>query len=367
MSLAAPISAIEVRSTRAAISVAWSELQPQDLPRWNNILRRTDAPIYQYPFWNEPYRRMWVTPRYLFWGDERDPLALVTILSVGFGPTKIGLVFRGPAQIAPYFPLTRGMFRQLFDWARSNGFMFLRFTHSDPEVLANIASAGHAVDLDAFPYLLDYPVLSQDYIVEQHDSEEETLASFDREARRKIRRGTEAGYQFHSTDSATALERAWPLFQDCAQRKHFRLERPLSFYADLMRGAQTYNRARLYTASLNGNVVGSTLVFRDRTMAHCSLAAFDAQHRHSAGFLHWHSMRDMYRLGASRYNLGPGPGSLARFKSEFCPCPVRYPGPLTIVLKEGAFWMWGKAFVPMAKQLQPMLRTIAFQRSALSR
>ena len=367
MSLAARISAIEVRSTTAPTSVAWSELTQQDLPRWNNILRKTDAPIYQFPFWNEPYRRMWITPRYLFWGDERDPLALVTILSIGFGPTKIGLVFRGPARIAPHFPLTRGMFRQLFDWASSNGFMFLRFTHSDPEVLTTIASAGNAIDSDAFPYLLDYPVLSEDYIVNQHDSEQETLASFDREARRKIRRGTEAGYQFHSTDSPAALQQAWPLFQDCAQRKHFRLERPLSFYSDLMSEAQPYNRARLYTATLDGKVVGSTLVFRDRTTAHCSLAAFDGEHRNSAAFLHWHSMRDMYRLGTSRYNFGPGPGSLARFKSEFCPSPVRYPGPLTIVLKEVAFRLWGKAFVPMAKQLQPVLRGLAFQRAALSR
>lgn len=372
MSLAAPISAIEVRSTTAALYAQWSELHRHDLHAWNNLLRATDASIYQYPFWNEPYRRLWVRPRYLAWGTARTPLAFATILTVGAGPAKIGLVFRGPAQLSQDIELHRPMFAGLLQWARSQGYMFLRFTHSDPEILTGLATSvrdidAEGLDLDAFPYLCDYPIVSEDYIVQQCESEEETLATFDREARRKIRRGLEAGYEFHSDDSATALQEAWPLFQECARRKPFRLERPLSFYSDLMRGAQLYNRTRLYTVSLNGRTVGSTLVFRDRITAHCLLAAFHADHRNSAAMLHWRSMRDMYNLGATRYNMGPGPGSLARFKSEFCEYPVHYPGPLTIVLKKDWFRLWRKAFVPMAKQLHPMLRKLAFQRAALSR
>ncbi len=366
MSLAAQISAIEVRSTSAVIPAGWSELQPQDLAKWNNLLRGTDASLFQYPFWNEPYRRMWIKPRYLVWGSGHRPIAFATILTVGAGPLKIGLVFRGPASISSEFRLPKVVSRDLIQWSRASGYMFLRFTHSDPEILADLASAAPSLPGDVFPYLVDYSVATQDYIVQQHDSEEETLASFDREARRKIRRGEEAGYVFHSDDSSAALQQIWPLYLDCANRKHFRLERPLSFYVDLMRGAQPFNRARLYTASLNGKVVGSTLAFRDRTTAHCLLAAFDGEHKNSAAFLHWHSMRDMYRLGASQYNLGPGPGSLARFKSQFCQSPVQYPAPVTVVLKQTHVNLWDKGFLPMAKQLQPMLRKIAFQRSALS-
>jgi Acetyltransferase (GNAT) domain len=372
MSLAAPISAIEVRSTAAALRAQWSEVHRQDLHAWNNLLRATDAPIYQYPFWNEPYRRLWVKPRYLAWGTARDPLSFATILTLGAGPAKIGLVFRGPAQLSTGIQLPRTMFSDLLSWARSQGYMFLRFTHSDPQILTDLATSGErmsaeALDLDAFPYLCDYPIVSEDYIVQQRDSEEETLASFDREARRKIRRGLDAGYDFQSHDSAEALQQIWPLYQECARRKHFRLERPLSFYMDLMGGAQTYNGARLYTTSLNGQVVGSTLSFRDRTTAHCVLAAFDAEHRTSAALLHWRSMRDMYRLGATSYNMGPGPGTLARFKSEFCPYPTSYPGALTMVLNRSLFGLWRRGFVPMAKQLQPMLRKLAFQRAALTR
>jgi hypothetical protein len=69
-------------------------------------------------------------------------------------------------------------------------------------------------------------------------------------------------------------------------------------------------------------------------------------------------MRDMYSLGARRYNLGPAPRSLARFKQQFCEQPVSYPGPLTVVLNEGLFRVWRKVIFPVAKNLRPMLRKI---------
>lgn len=366
MHLAAPVYEAERSVSVSAARPVWAELHPCDLCAWNDILLKSAASLYQYPLWNEPYRRLGVTPRYLVFGSTVHPLAFAALLTVGLGPARIGLIFRGPTSLVPDQPSPQEMYTQLLDWARAHRFMFLRITHSDPQVLSEIAASGRALDVDAFPYMLDYPILSEDYIVEQYETDDETLASFDREARRKIRHANAAGYEFHSDDSPEALAQIWKLYQECSQRKAFRIERPLSFYMDLMRGARPRNRARLYTVRLNGEVVGSMLVFRDRTTAHCQLAAFQAAHRSTAAFLHWHSMRDMYRMGVRRYNLGPGPGSLARFKSQFCRFPAHYPGPLTMVLKENWFWMWQRAFIPVAKQLQPLLRAIAFRRAASS-
>ena len=359
MSVATPISEIHVRSSsRPAIHPAWFEVREQDLPVWNDVLLGTDTSLYQYPFWNEPYRALWLSPRYLAWGTHDRPLAFVCILTVGVGPAKIGMVFRGPAQRDPASELSQTAIADLLNWARNQGYIFIRFTHSDPQVLSQLAAAGHAEDFDAFPYFLDYPVMSPDYVVAQCDDEDETLASFDREARRKIRRATELGYEFHSESSPQALAKVWALYEECAQRKHFRLERPLSVYMQAMRLAQAHNCVRLYSVLLDGKVVGSTLVFRDRTTAHCQLAAFNVEHRQSAVFLHWHAMRDMYALGAHRYNLGPGPGSLARFKHQFCEHPMAYPAPLTVVLNEDWFRVWWKWIFPVAKRARPTLRGI---------
>jgi hypothetical protein len=60
-----------------------------------------------------------------------------------------------------------------------------------------------------------------------------------------------------------------------------------------------------HSAHRNRKLVGSTLVFRDRTTAHCQLAAFDVERKQSAVFQHWHAMADMHLLGARRYSLGP--------------------------------------------------------------
>jgi hypothetical protein len=73
----------------------------------------------------------------------------------------------------------------------------------------------------------------------------------------------------------------------------------------------------------------------------------------------------MQCLGARRYNLGPGPGSLTRFKKQFARNTTSYPGPLTVVLKEDWFKFWWQAVFPVARALRPILRRIVFQRSSV--
>lgn len=350
--IALPSPAVRTVGTARA---AWCEILSEDLPRWDELLLQTDSWLYQYPLWNEPQRALGLTPRYLAWGPSGRPLAFVCILTIGVRPGKIGLVFRGPVSLQAEAEIPQAAHQELLEWARAQGYMFIRFTHSDPEVLSRIASHGDARGVDVFPYFLDYPILSPDFVVAQYASDEETLDSFDREVRRKLRRASEFGYEFRSDDSPEALARLWPLYRECSRRKGFRLERPLSVYMEILRRAQPHCCARVYSVHLHGEAVGSTVVVRDGTSAHCVLAAFTREHRRSAAFLHWNSMRDMYRLGAHKYNLGPGPGSLARFKRQFAAQRVAYPGPLTMVLNQKWFRVWENALFPVAKFLRPAL------------
>ena len=364
MSFASPIPEIKLHSTAigavrvrtvSPVREAWAEVDQHDLRFWDGLLLETNSWIYQYPFWNEPLRAMGLTPRYLAWGEPGQPLAYVCILTLGFSPAKIGLVFRGPTRLHAGAQIPRSAMAELLDWGRKQGYMFIRFTHSDPEALSNIAANGDARDIDVFPYFQDYPIQSPDYVVVQHDSEAETLAGFDREVRRKLRRAAEVGYEFRAEDSPEALEKVWPLYQECSHRKGFRLERPLAVYLELLRQARPHDCARVYSVLLDGKVVGNSVVVRDGNSAHCLLAAFTEEHRQSAAFLHWKSMRDMFRLGARNYNMGPGPGSLARFKQQFAAQQMAYPGPLTMVLNKRLFQLWWKALYPVAKRLRPVL------------
>jgi hypothetical protein len=332
---------------------AWFEIRHQDLPHWDDLLLASDAWLYQYSFWNEPLRGLGLTPRYVAWGTRSRPLAYVCILTVGFRPAKIGLVFRGPVGLQAGAEIPEAAITELMDWARAQGYMFIRFTHSDAEVLRHIASRGGARDIDAFPYFQDYPIQSSDFVVAQCDSEEDTLAGFDREVRRKLRRAGELGYEFRSDDCPATLAEQWHLYQECSRRKGFRLERPLSVYLEILRRARLHNCARVYSVHMDGKAVGSAMTVRDGASAHCLLAAFAPEHRHAAVFLHWKSMRDMYRLGARNYNLGPGPGSLARFKEQFAKRGAPCPGPLTLVLNHNWFRVWWSGLFPLARLLRP--------------
>lgn len=359
MSLAEPIPELALDASRlrsaSTARAAWFDIRREDLAQWNDLLLGSDAWLYQYSFWNEPLRALGLTPRYLAWGQPSQPLAYVCILNIGFRPAKIGLVFRGPVCLRAGAEIPQGAIAELMDWAHAQGYMFIRFTHSDREVLRRIAARGSAREIDAFPYFQDYPVQSPDFVVAQCESEDGTLAGFDREVRRKLRRAAELGYEFRSDDAPEALARQWPLYLECARRKGFRLERPLSVYMEMLRRAHPHNCARIYSVHLGGEIVGSTMTLRDGASAHCVLAAFTPEHRHSAVFLHWKSMRDMYRLGARNYNFGPGPGSLARFKKQFTRRSVAapFPRPLTMVLNHNWFRVWWKALFPVVKLLRP--------------
>jgi hypothetical protein len=368
MSIVAHIPQIALDASSAktvtAACPAWVDISHEDLARWDELLFSSDAWLYQYSFWNEPLRAVGLTPRYLVWGPPSQPLAYVCILTLGFNPARIGLVFRGPTSLQPGAEVPPAAIMDLTNWASSQGYVFIRFTHTNADVMHQIASRASSRAIDAFPYFQDFPMVSPDFVVAQSDDEEKTLDGFDREVRRKLRRAVKLGYEFRSEDSPEALAKQWFLYRDCARRKGFRLERPLSVYMEIMCRARLHDCARVYSVHLRGEAVGSVFAVRDKSSAHCLLAAFAPGHRHAAVFLHWKAMRDMYRLGAPNYNFGPGPGSLARFKQQFAPRGAACPAPVTMVLNEPLFKFWWKALYPLARLMRPSL-VGAFSRACL--
>jgi len=339
----------------------WSEISREQLPYWNDLLLRTGAPVHQYPFWNEAYERLYFSPRHLVWGRHHDPKAYVCILSVGFRGFRVGLVFRGPANLKDSAPVPHEALAALSDWAAHEGYVFLRLTPQDQPTLATAASVKGARTADFFPFYLDYGLVSPELVVDQQESDEAMLASFDREARRKIRRAQESNYEIRTGDSVAALSEVWPLYAQCVQRKGFRLERPLSFYADLVRAASCHDAVRIYSAWRNDQLSAMTFVVRDRDTAHCLLAANsdDGANSGASALLHWSSMRHMYRLGARAYNMGSAPGSLARFKNQFSPRELTCPGAVSLVVDEKRFRLWQSALLPLAKAVRPQVRKLS--------
>ena len=152
-----------------------------------------------------------------------------------------------------------------------------------------------------------------------------------------------------------------PYTPQCVARKQFRQERPLSFYAEMVRSARCHDAVRLYSAWRNGRPCAMALVVRDRDTAHCPIAAQDGE---SAGcststLLHWVAMRDMHKLGTRFYNLGQAPGTLARFKQQFSPRAVCSPGVVSLIVDGPRFQLWQKVLLPLAKSARPTVRKVS--------
>jgi hypothetical protein len=319
---------------------AWCEIAAAELAAWDRRLLSSDASLFQYPFWNEPFRRMRFSPRYLSYVVEGRPRAYLCILSFGPPAARIGLIQRGPVSLTGEEALPVPALASLGRLAKRRGYIFLRFTHSRGETLDALPAVGRTEPLDPFPFYRD---ADHALIVEQGDDEAATLAGFQEVARRNIRKALQAGYEIEASTAPERFVAVWPLFQALAERKGFRY-RPLASYLDLLRLAEPGRCATLYTASLEGRSVGAILVLRDRTTAHYISGALDVTALGDGAspscLLHWRAMRDLYQQGARFYNLGTRSGAVEQFKRKFRPLEVIHPSPVTLILNPTLYALW---------------------------
>jgi hypothetical protein len=194
---------LESPAARAvSTEAAWSEISREQMPYWNDLLLRTGASVHQYPFWNEPYERLYFSPRHLVWGRHNEHKAYACILTVGFRGFRVGLVFRGPVNLKGGGPVPQEAMAALSEWAAHEGYVFLRLTPQDASTHSAAATVPGARSGDFFPFYLDYGQTCPELVVVQNGSDDAMLASFDREARRKIRRARESKCEMRNASSA---------------------------------------------------------------------------------------------------------------------------------------------------------------------
>ena len=321
----------------------WTETRPAEVAEWNMRLLNTEASYMQYPYFSESYRRLHFQPNYLAWYDERNCDAYVCILTVGVAGLRVGIVPRGPISLNG-MRLPDHALQALYIWAKRNHYVFLRFTHSDAELLDRIATVGPSERRDGFPLYTDTGAADHELVVNQLPDDAQMLASFDREARRKIRRASEVGYTIEVDDAPEFLQSVWPLFMSCAKRKGFELYRPPDAYMEIVRLARPYKCVRIYIASLRGVPVEALFIIRDRSTAFCYLAALQLDRLQGkpspSVLLHWRAMRDLYHEGCRYYSFGPGEGGVGQFKMLFSPQRVTYPPPVTLIINQPLYDLW---------------------------
>jgi lipid II:glycine glycyltransferase (peptidoglycan interpeptide bridge formation enzyme) len=336
----------------------WQTIPRDELAGWNERLLETDASLFQYPYWNEPLRKMHFSPRYLTCSRDGRPVAYACVLTLGIGRLRIGLLQRGPVSLLPGQEVPAEAIEALYDWAKSCGCIFLRITHSDPAFLERTARLAPSIRTDAFPFYRD---LREELVVELLDDEERMLAGFQKTARQEIRKAAEAGFIFQVTDSAEELARAWPLFAALSSRKGFRY-RPLSSYIELMRLAQPQHLTRLYVARWRQEPVEAILIVRDRNTAYYLSGALQTDALQGtvspSCLLHWRAMRDFFHLGVKHYHFGTRSGVVYQFKRKFRPLEMVNPLPVSVVIHPGLYRLWSTAVVRWGPSIWPRIKRL---------
>ena len=326
----------------------WNHIPASDVAAWNGWLLRTDASLHQFPYWNEPYRRVRCTPNYLAHGPHSAPDAYACVLTLGLPPLRIGLVHRGPVLLGPGGASAVDRIESLLHWARRAGVAFLRFTHTDAALLEALAATGPSERIDSFPFHRGDP--KSDLVVPLPADEHQLLASYRKDARREIRRDLRRGYEIRREENPEALAEVWPMFVAHSRRRGFRHLRPLSWWLDVMRHAQPDGCAYLYVASLRGTPVAADLYVRDRNSVR-SITAWDEAALGGAPspstFLAWHAMHDLRQHGIRDFTLGPAAGSLLSYKRRFHPREQVFPEPVTLIANETSYRLWKAAILPL--------------------
>lgn len=322
----------------------WQKIPERYLSQWQKRLLCTRASVFQYPFWNESLRTYYIVPTYLLCIEGHEPAAYVCILTIGFPPLRIGIVRRGPVSLLPERTVSLSALKSLQLWAKTHGYIFLRFTTGpNIELLQNLKLLPHVNEADSFPFYKD---LSEELIVDQKADDTEMLTTFQAVARQEIKKADKLKYDIQVTDSPEAFERVWPIFQLLSNRKGFHY-RPLKSYLKLISIARPDQCVRLYTAFLKERPVESVLIIRDRDTSHYLSGALDvsalpSRQASPSCLLQWRAMRDFFNLGAKYHNLGTKSGKVYQFKRKFRPTMTQNPPPLTLVANQLLFFAWSR-------------------------
>ncbi len=362
------MNALDAAATFSAPKIApayqWRPIPSAEVEAWSRRLLSTRASFVQYPYWNEPYRRLGFSPVYLVCFADGAPCAYVALLRLGPPGLRFGLVNGGPVPLRGE-SVELDAVRALRAWAKRSGYVFLRIKQNDAQAAQALASLPQGRAENPFPFYGGYD--SGVLLVELKERDEDILASFQQVARRNIRAAEKVGYEISASRSPEDFAEAWPLFETVWRRKGVDHDRPRAVWEETIRAAG--DCARLYTAHLNGRLVEAILIFRDGVTADYHLGALEVaalgDHASPSCLLHWRAMRDARDAGCRWYNLGwkdSDADPVYVFKRKFRPLERPTPPPVTLVANALTYALWSGAALPLLLRAWPRLRALLLRR-----
>ncbi len=338
----------------------WQSLSRKEAYKWNEKLKATDAAFNQYPYYvSGEYNSFFSKAVFIKYVEQQEEIAFASIIQIGFFAFKVGIIDGGPVLLKPNADVAK-IITELKEFARARSYMHLQMRPPVGSSFISILKADDSFDEQIyFPFHLKVEFDLNIY----NKPEEELLAGFKLQGRRKIVLAARVPYEFKKVEDEKTLNDIRRLFNNVTKTKGYGFL-PFKIYEAIYKEGKKYNLCDFYTAYLNGDLVNVVLIVKDACSFYHYTSAlivkgFKASESPPAK-LHYFIMQDcFYKEHKEFYNISfGGSDNLIRFKELFNPVEIEKPPYYTFVIKKKMLHLLSKFSSNDTTYLRNILKVI---------
>jgi len=325
--------------------MSWTVIQSDEIDNWNEKLKKTQAPFYQYPYYASAlYHTAFSKCRFLKYIEGGKDIAFCTVIEINFYLFKVGVIDGGP------IPLTSTDITELIEelkiFAKKRKYLYLQIMPFNASFEAIIKKdTGFKKDV-FFPF---HRIEEAEFNIYRMP-EELLLKSYKLQGRRKIILAERVPFEYYKLENKITLKDIRELFKKVIKDKGYNYL-PFSIFVNIFRNGRKHQLCDIYIASQNGEIVNAIFIVKDsQSFYHLSSGLVVKGYKENESppaKLHHFAMMDCFnKENKSYYNISyGGSNNLVRFKELFNPVKVPRSSYYTFVINTKAFRLF-KKFTP---------------------
>lgn len=337
----------------------WQKIQKTEIDSWNKKLKQTNTSLCQYPYYlTGEYSSLFYKSVFIKYVNKDAVLAYAAIIEIGISPFKVGIIDDGPILLQDDFDL-KTMLEDLISFSKKNLYMHLQVRPAH-KAFENLLKQNTEFKEDLFfPF---HKKEESDWNI-YNQPEEELLASFKRQCRRKIVLAGRVPFEFIKLENNTQLKDVKKLFKEVSKVKGHKYI-PFSAMLKIYKKGKRHNLCDIYGAYLNNELVNAVLVLKDaQSFYHFTSAMIVKGYKDNESppaKLHLFIMQDcFYNEHKNYYNISYGGNhNLIRFKELFNPVEIKKPPYYTYVFSKKKLSVFQKATPEGIERIRTAFRNI---------
>ena len=340
--------------------MSWKKIPTKETENWNEKLKTTNAAFYQYPYYvSGEYDSFLSKAVFIEYRKEDTIMAYAAIIEIGLPPFKIGVIDNGPVILDDTIDLYKAI-QDLKKFAQQSSYMHLQLRPAFGSLMHTILKDDAAFEPKIyFPF---HKKVEFDWNI-YNKPEEELLAGFKMQCRRKIVLAGRVPYKFFKVEDEKSLTDIRNLFDEVTDTKGYGFL-PFKIYESIYRKGKKHNLCDFYAVYLNDKLVNVALIMKDAQSFYHYTSALTV-HGYKANEsppakLHFFIMQDcFYNEHKDYYDISfGGSDNLIRFKELFNPVEIERPSYYTFIVKKRLLNFTTKFLAGNATALRRLLKKV---------